>query len=124
MKLVYQINPQTSLEIECPNVKAVIKELTVLRDSVGQEVCGQCGSEWTVLRHRNVDDNDYYEHVCLEHNCRAVLALGANKEGETLYKKRLRTNNKGKAVKDGDKPEYLPKNGWGRYNPQTKEVEY
>ncbi len=125
MKLIYAINSYTSIEVDCANVKDIIKELTQLRDSVEFEFCGQCKGQ-TVLRHRkNADEDDFYEHVCVEPTCRAVLELGSNKEGNTLYKKRMKTGKKGTAIKSEDgKAEYLPKNGWGKYNPETKQKEY
>lgn len=124
MKLIYEVNNSTSIEVECATVQEAIKNLTALRDSVGYENCGQCGND-TFLRHRtNADGDDFYEHVCSNLKCRAVLQLGTNKEGQTLYKKRMKTDKKGKAIKDGDKAVYLDKSGWGRYNPETKEVEY
>lgn len=125
MKLIYEINPQSSVEVECPTVQEVIEKLNYLRDSVGYEPCGQCKNDYTILRHRNVGGNDFYEHVCMNPDCRAVLALGQNKEEKTLYKKRMETNSKGKAEKNDDgKAKYLAHNGWGKYNPTTKEVEY
>lgn len=125
MKLIYAINHVTSVEVDCATVKDVIKELTQLRDSVEYETCGQCGGE-TILRHRtNQDKDDFYEHVCVNPKCRAVLELGNNKDTPTLYKKRMVTGKKGTAVKSEDgKAEYLPKNGWGKYNPETKQKEY
>lgn len=125
MKLLYAINNVTSIEVECKDVKDVIKELTQLRDSVEYETCGQCKGD-TYLRHRqNADGDDFYEHVCKNNECRAVLELGSNKEGGTLYKKRMKTGKKGTAIKSEDgKAEYLPKNGWGKYNAETKQKEY
>ncbi len=125
MKLVYAINRVTSVEVDCATVKDVIKELTQLRDSVEYELCGQCGGE-TVLRHRtNQEKDDFYEHVCTNPKCRAVLELGNNKDTPTLYKKRMVTGKKGTALKSEEgKAEYLPKNGWGKYNPETKKKEY
>ncbi len=125
MKLLYAVNHVTSIEADVKDVKEFIQLLTQLRDSVEYELCGQCKGE-TFLRHRkNADGDDFYEHVCSNLTCRAVLELGANKEGGTLYKKRLETGKKGAAVKDEDgKAKYLPKNGWGKYNPETKEKTY
>lgn len=125
MKLLYAINNYASIEVECATVRDVIKELTQLKDSVEYETCGQCNGD-TFLRCRtNSEGDDFFEHVCRNPKCRAVLELGVNKEGGTLYKKRMKTGKKGTALKGEDgKAEYLPKNGWGRYNAETKEKEY
>lgn len=121
MKLVYSINHATSVEVECPKLQDVIKSLTEIRDSVGFEPCGKCKSDYTFPRHRNADSNDFYEYVCGD--CGAVLQLGTSKDAQLLYKKRMKTDNKGKAIKIDDKAVYLPNNGWQKWNNETKQME-
>lgn len=126
MRAYLRINDQIGFETsDCSTLQDTIKEVTYLRKVVGYEPCGKCKSDNIIPQHREVtkdgDTNEYYELLCL--SCGAVLALGQNKEGKTLYKKKLETNSKGKAVKDGDKAKYLPDNGWSKYNKETGQKE-
>ena len=71
--------------------------------------CGKCGSENLKFVVRTVDDNEYFELRCMD--CGAKLAFGSMKKGGGLFPKR----------KDGDN--WLPDNGWTKWNPKTKQAE-
>jgi hypothetical protein len=59
---------------------------------------------------RENDGNEYYEIRCVD--CGAKLAFGANKKGGGLFPRR----------KDAE-GNWLPDNGWTKWNPKTKQVE-
>lgn len=122
MKAVYTVNSNLVLEVEGATLQDVIKGITVLDNAIGGEPCGKCKSTNVSPRYRTAEGNDFYELVCKD--CGAVLQLGTNKEEKTLYKKKMKTDNKGKAIKDADgKGTYLQDNGWLKWNSKTKLME-
>lgn len=121
MKAVFKLNPSVSVEVESDNLKDLIDKISEIRESIGPEPCGKCKSENTFPNARKVGDDIFYEIRCAD--CDAVLQLGTSKADQKLYKKRLKTDNKGKAVKENDKAVYLPDNGWLKWNYKTKTME-
>lgn len=65
--------------------------------------CGCCNQPNIRFRVRTVDDNHFYELVCLD--CRAVLSFGQTKRGNHLFAKR----------KEGDR--WLENRGWKVWQP-------
>ena len=109
MKLNYKLG-NLSVEFECDTPKEVFNQLSVFQEVFGETNCGKCGSENLRFVVRVVDDNPYYEIRCLD--CGAKLAFGANKKGGGLFPRR----------KDAE-GNWLPDNGWTKWNPKTKQVE-
>eukprot|EP00919_Chromeraceae_sp_WS-2016_P064785 GHVR01153468.1.p1 GENE.GHVR01153468.1~~GHVR01153468.1.p1 ORF type:complete len:110 (-),score=6.36 GHVR01153468.1:264-593(-) len=109
MKLNYKLG-NLSVEFECDTPKEVFNQLSVFQEVFGETKCGKCGSENLRFVVRVVDDNPYYEIRCLD--CGAKLAFGANKKGGGLFPRR----------KDAE-GNWLPDNGWTKWNPKTKQVE-
>ena len=121
MEALYKISNNVTVKVEAENTIGLVEELTRVRESIGPEACGKCKGTNTYPNARVVGDNTYYELRC---SCGAVLQLGVNKADKNLYKKRLKTDSKGKAIKDeSDKAVYLPNKGWLKWNPETKEME-
>ena len=112
MKATFQ-SGRLSIQVEGEKQKDVFRELAQAQEVFQHEACGKC--KGTELRFvvRNVKDNDFYEIHCRDRGCRARLAFGQHKGQEgTLYPKR----------KDVD-GEWLPDNGWMKYNAQTGKEE-
>jgi len=80
--------------------------------------CGKCGCEQLrYVTRQDQEENTYYEIRCTNIGCLAKLAFGAHKKTETLFPKRKYGKNHEKAG------EYLPHNGWLKWNPETKQEE-
>ena len=121
MKARYSVG-EFDIEIEAPDLQTLIKEVTNLRNAIAYEICGKCKDPNTIVNWRNVDSNDFFELKCTNRSCGAVLQLGTHKEDKTLYKKKMKTNSRGKAEKDGDKAVYLPDNGWLKYDKESGQM--
>lgn len=85
------------------------KKLAQLEEVFGEKVCGKCGG--TELRHivrENKDGDEFFELICQGFDegkrCRAKLAYGQHKKGETLFPSRKDKEGK-----------YLDNGGWTVY---------
>lgn len=115
MEALIKLNGSTTIKVEGTDLKDLLEQVTQIDDAVGFEPCGKCKSNNTAPRYRQVEEDKFYEIRCLD--CGAVLQLGVNKKGGTLYKKKMLTDDKGKAVKNADgKSQWLPNNGWLKWN--------
>lgn len=103
MKLKYKVSDRLEFELEASGQKEVFKELAVIQEIFGEEVCGSCGKDSLRFIVRNVDDNDYYELRC--NSCKSLLSFGQHKKGGTLFPKRKDENGN-----------YLSNNGWHKWN--------
>lgn len=110
MKLIYKATDKLEFEVEGTGQKEIFKELATIQEIFGEEKCGACGHDSIKFVVRNVEDNDYYELRC--NNCKHVLGFGQHKKGGTLFPKR----------KD-DQGNYLPNNGWHKWEPQQQNKE-
>lgn len=73
------------------------------------------------FRVRQVEENKFYELYCP--SMRAKLPYGLGKDGE-LYPRRVKTDDKGKVVKDeNNRSIYLPDRGWRVWNRETQSEE-
>lgn len=97
-------------EFESDTAKDLFAQLASFQEVFGQTKCGKCGSDNVRFVVRTVDDNEYYELRCAD--CQARLSFGVMKKGGGLFPKR----------KDGE-GNWLPDNGWVKWNSQTKSVE-
>lgn len=94
-------NKRITIEVEGSNVKELFKNVAAAQDAFDAvHKCGMpgCGSEELRFQVRNVEDNDYYEVICL--TCGAQFELGQHKKAPTLFPKR----------KEGH-------DGWSKYDP-------
>ena len=99
MKAHYHIR-NLDFEVEGDTPKALFKNVAEVQEIFGADTrCGNCRKANLHFRVRTVDDNDYFELLCLD--CFATLSFGQHKNGKGLFPKR----------KDADgKP--LPNRGW------------
>lgn len=95
----------------------VFEQVADFEEVFCDNVCvGPDGAIYDDVRYqvRHVDDNKYYEKICLspgEAKYRR-LSFGCNKKGGGLFPKR----------KDDD-GNIVGWNGWGKYNKETKQIE-
>lgn len=99
-----------SIEFEAETQKDIFKTQSSLDEVFGETTCGKCSSEKVRFVVRENDGNEYYEIRCID--CGAKLAFGAHKKGGGLFPRR----------KDAD-GNWLPDNGWQKWNPKTKSLE-
>jgi DNA-directed RNA polymerase subunit RPC12/RpoP len=110
MKVTYTTkNNRLKVEIEGESQKDVFESLAKFQEVFDENACGKCASENLKFIVRNVEDNQYYELRCAD--CGAKLAFGVHKKGGGLFPKR----------KDGDN--WLPNNGWQKWNSKTNAME-
>jgi len=106
MKTRLQLNERLSFEIEGTNQKEIFEQLAALQEIFGVAKCGKCGCTDLSFVVRENEGNKYYELHC--DKCRARLAFGSHKTGDTLFPKK----------KDGDS--YLPDNGWTKWDKEQQ----
>lgn len=108
------------VKFEAKDQVDLVEQLAAFQEVFDDTSCTRNGetslkTRWQV---REVDDNKYYELVCIDpskKNChRARKSFGVHKKGGGLFPK----------LKDKDDPtKYLPNNGWMVYNKQTGKEE-
>lgn len=122
MRVEYRVNDRLTVTAEGDKAHEIFEQLAKLQEAFGEECCGKCGGKELRFVHRVKDTFNFYELKCQTKGCYAKLEFGKGKD--TFYPKRMVTDDKGKAVKDADgKGQYLPDNGWMKYNRDTKENE-
>ena len=110
MKLSYTTaNSRLTVELEADTHRELFAQISRFQEVFEETKCGKCGSEYLRFVVRTVDENEYFELRCMD--CGAKLAFGSMKKGGGLFPKR----------KDGDN--WLPDNGWQKWNPKTKAME-
>lgn len=114
MKVNKSSNGTVTVQAEGDTVKAVWKQLAILEEVFCEKQCGKCQGNDLRFVVRNVDDNDFYELHCKNPKCRAKLAFGAHKKGESLFPKRKTEDEETK------KEVYLPDNGWQKWDNEKK----
>jgi hypothetical protein len=112
MKITYRARNGLSAEMQGENQKDLFQQIASFQEVFEETVCGACSGEDLRFVVRNVDDNDFYELHCQTVSCRSRLAFGQHKKGGSLFPSRK--------DKDG---KWLPKNGWTKWNPETKKEE-
>lgn len=91
----------------------LFEEMARHQEVFGVDTCGYCNEHRLKYVVREDDEqNKYYELRCQNSSCRAKLAFGQNKKGDTLFPRR----------KDKDN-NWLPHGGWVKWNPETKKEE-
>jgi|TARA_Y100000401_G_scaffold110320_1_gene107436 DNA-directed RNA polymerase subunit RPC12/RpoP len=109
MKATYT-SGKISVEIEFETQIELFQKLSNFQEIFEETKCGKCGSDNIKFQVRNVDDNLYYELRCVD--CGAKLAFGVMKKGGRLFPKRK--------DKEGN---WLPDNGWVKWNSKTQKEE-
>jgi hypothetical protein len=113
MKITYSSrNGRLAVEIQADTQKDLFQQISSFQEVFDETACGACQNTDLRFVVRNVDDNDFFELHCLNTSCRHRLAFGQHKKGGSLFPSRK--------DKDG---KWLPKNGWTKWNPDTKKEE-
>lgn len=129
LRVSYRINDKTTIHAEGENTADVFEKLAKLQEVFGEthaikyfKTDKEMRGKDLIYRVREHDGNKFYELYCP--SIQAKLPFGMNKETGDIYPKRLKTDDKGKAVKDENgKAVYLPDRGWRRWNRETKQEE-
>ncbi len=94
-------------EIQGETIKDLFRGIGQLQEIFESgAACGACQSASIHMRTRTVEDNEYFEMVCMD--CRARLEFGQHKKGGTLFAKRK-----------GSDGQWLPNSGWKKWENQT-----
>lgn len=109
MKISYDLG-KINVSFECDTIKEAFGQLSTFQEVFGETNCGKCDSDRLRPVVRENDGNEYYELRCTD--CGAKMAFGANKKGGGLFPRRKDT--------EGN---WLPDNGWQRWNNKTKQLE-
>lgn len=121
MQVEFQPSEKFTVKVEGDTHKALWQEMSALGElfSPANTECGCCKSKQVRPVVRTVETGEgkkreeftYYEMHCMNTTCRARLAFGCNKTGDSLFPK-----------KKGEDGQWLPNNGWSKYDPnaQTK----
>lgn len=110
MKVQYKTGDgRLSVELEGESQRDLFEQLYRFQEVFEEPGCGKCHSTDVRYVVRNVDDNLYYEKRC--NKCGARLSFGSHKKGGGLFPKR----------KEGEN--WLPDNGWVKWNPKTEQNE-
>jgi len=113
MKITYTAKNGISAEIEGKEQKDLFREIASFQEVFEETTCGAChGTELRFVVRTNKDGDDFFELHCKNLDCRSRLAFGQHKKGGSLYPTRKDKENK-----------WLPKNGWTKWNPETKKDE-
>lgn len=104
-------NGRMSAVLEGETVADVFRKVAEFHDVFEvANACGKCNKDNIKFQVRNVDDNDYFELVCLD--CWAKFQFGQHKKGGGLFPKRKDSEGKIRGT-----------NGWTRYNKETQKEE-
>jgi hypothetical protein len=105
MKVRYKVE-NLEVEVEGKDTKDTFAQIASAVEVFGNSKCGACDSPRTVPAVRESQGNVFYEMRCLD--CGSALSFGQKRTDGTLFPK--------KKSKEGD---YLPGNGWVRWQPKA-----
>ena len=110
MKLIYT-TPSGGMSVEVEgNHKEIFEQLNEFHEVFeADDCCPLCSSASPKFRVRTVEDNQFYELVCRNPQCRAKLSFGCHKKGDTVFPKRKN--------EDGT---YMENRGWSRWEGKTE----
>jgi hypothetical protein len=111
MKVRYTAG-RLSTEFEGDQVQ-VFGAIAAFQEIFEETTCGKCAGDSLRYAVRENDGNKYHELHCKNPQCRAKLAFGQHKTGDTLFPKRRAGRNDPTGIADGD---YLPDRGWLRWD--------
>jgi hypothetical protein len=95
-------------ELQGETVKDLFRQIAQTQEVFeAAQACGLCGNTEIRYQVRTIDDNDFYELVCMQ--CRAQLHFGQHKKGGTLFVKRR-----------DDHGALLPATGWQEWKPKQR----
>lgn len=111
-KVTVRLTPTgTWIEIEAETPKDAFKQASAYAEVFGEKHCAVCGCKDLRYQVRTHDDNDYYELVCTNQECRCTLGFGQHKTGGTLFAKRW----------DKEKRQPIGTNGWKKWERQPQQ---
>jgi hypothetical protein len=124
MKVTQTLENGITIHAEGENTIEVFEQLAELTEVFGEPNAVKGGETAPyIFRVRTVGTDKFYELYSAKLKG-AKLLYGCSKEAKKLYPKRMKTDNKGKAIKGDDgKGIYLPDRGWVRWNRETGQNE-
>ena len=122
MKVTQTLENGITIHAEGENTLEVFEQLAELTEVFGEPNATKNGETASyIFRVRTVGTDKFYE--LFSHKLKAKLVYGCSKEGKKLYPKRMKTDSKGKAIRENDKAIYLSDRGWLRWNYETQTEE-
>lgn len=116
MKATYKTKSgRLVFETEGESAADIVTELAKVQEIFDETHCGVCKSENIRWQHRVVDENSFYEMLCLEPKCRAKLECGQHKKpkGSLFFKRK---------IQQGDKEVFdVATRGWKRWDGKKEE---
>jgi hypothetical protein len=104
MRFQRKVSRNLVVEAEAENEQKLFEAIASVEEVFAERECGRCGCQDLQFRVRSRSNNKFYERVCLNPKCRAVLSFGVHRAGGTLFPRR----------KD-EADAKLPNNGWVKW---------
>ncbi len=125
MKAQYKVNPKLLVEVEGKTQLELFDQLATVSEVFGISVCGVCECKDVQFAKRSVDNNNYYEMVCMSPACGARLSMGLSKQkpGEMFPIRKLITKGPEKGKPSRKLGEFGPTNGFTKYRGKPVEDE-
>ena len=105
MKVRYKVG-NVEVEVDGKDTKDTFSQLAGALEVFSNGKCGACDSEQTMPSVRENQGSTFFEIRCLD--CGSALSFGQKRSDGSLFPK--------KKSKEGD---YLPGNGWVRWQPKA-----
>lgn len=128
MKAQVKVTNGIFIEVDESNERDLFKGIARTQEVFDHACCGKCKSaKISFVCRKDKDDNDWYEMVCQDLNCRAKLPFGVTKKGGQLFAKnradKLSDTQKSERPEDCKYAEehngFLPNNGWYVYKKRS-----
>lgn len=76
-----------TVDVEAPDIKDLIRQVSAVQEVMGERVCGMCGGEDLGFRARKHESYEFFEVRCNTKSCGATLSFGQRKDGFGLFPK-------------------------------------
>lgn len=119
MKVQVKVSKNVIVDAVGDTHKGIFEQIAELQEVFAclDEPCGKCNhTTHRVVVREDSKKRKYYELHCQNPSCRARLSFGQNMQGDSLYPRRKETEKKSVMGGKLDCGDYLPDNGWIKWN--------